>query len=220
MPYITITNIKNGATLYEGDFASVKECIEDAVLNNASLAYADLRYKNLSHANLDDAMLEHADFTGSNLIGANLSEAALNHASFRNCSLESACLSFSSLNSANFIGSRFGGTYIEGANIDNARFSEQSCFHLDFITTNSMRNCLYIDHIGAEYEFSTPPVLLHGLPKYIVLIGRYIKIDHQIMSTDQGLKISDPLLLRHRHLIASLIESRNPAQSNAQQHAA
>ncbi len=179
MPYIFIKSIQNGNTLYEGDFTTVKACIERAVAEGVNLSHADLSYQNLAHANLDEAQLSGANFKCANLIGANLSEAMLDNADFTQCSLESTCFAFSSLKRANFTGSKFGGTYIEGATIDGAFFSGQSCFHLDFIQTHSMESCLYTDENNHQYIFSAPPLMIHGLPKTCVIIGNHIKIGTQ-----------------------------------------
>lgn len=200
-----IRHKNSGEIIYAGQFNSFKECLETAVKDNIDLSYAALTHKNLSHANLDDARLDHADFSGSNLIGGNLSEASLNHADFTNCSLESACLAFSSLRHCNFTNARFGGTYIEGAIIDSAHFNGLSCLHLDFTDTQSMTGCLYKDEDGGVVSFSAPPILLHGLPKHIALIGDMVRIGAKLHTLPDIAKINDPLLYHYRDLLDNLM---------------
>lgn len=205
MKQTEIKNKKSGKIIYAGEFKTFRDCLETAVKDNVDLCGADLTHKNLSHANLDDARLDHAAFFGSNLIGINLSEASLNHADFMNCSLESACLAFSSLKNCNVTGARFGGTYIEGAVIDGAHFSGLSCLYLDLIDTQSMAGCLYKDEYGAAVSFSSPPILLHGLPKHIAIIGDRIGIGAKLYTPRDVAKLNDPLLYHYRDLLDNLM---------------
>lgn len=206
-----IINRYNGKTIYSGRFKSFKDCLEAAIREEINLSGADLAHKNLSHANLDDGMLNGAGFSGSNLIGANLSEAALDNADFTDCSLESACLAFSALRHCNFTGARFGGTYIAGALIDGARFSGLSCLHLDFIDTGSMADCLYTDEDNRTATFSAPPLLLHGLPKSIAVIGDMVKIGTNLYPLAAIQTLNDPLLHHYRDLLDAITATRKSA---------
>ena len=201
----------SGQILYSGRFKSFRGCLEAAVRDKINLSGADLAHKNLCHANLDDAVLDGADFSGSNLIGANLSEAALDSADFTECSLESACLAFSSLRNCNFTNTRFGGTYIAGALIDEARFSGLSCLYLDFIDTGSMADCLYSDEGNRTAVFSAPPLLMHGLPKAIAIIGNQIKIGTRLYTPCSLQKLKDPLLYHYRDLLDAMVATRKNA---------
>ena len=74
-----------GATLYEGDFPMLRECVEAAAkagadlagadLAGADLARADLAGANLAGANLAGAYLARADLARADLAGANLGGA-------------------------------------------------------------------------------------------------------------------------------------------------
>lgn len=212
MPAITIRHKENETVLYKGNHTNIKSCVEAAIAKHIALRGADLRYLNLSHANLDDADLVGADLTGSNLTGANLSEARLDDVNFTHCSLESACLAYSSLTNANFTNARFGGTYIDGAIIDRATFTGGSCFHLDFIATESMRDCHYIAEDGTDIAFSAPPLLLHGLSKPCVVIGNHIRIGTALYTPAQLRSFKDPALHRYRALLEALTATINPRQ--------
>lgn len=216
MPIMTIRHKENDTILYKGEHRHIRHCAETAVAKGVALCGADLRHLNLSHANLDDAELTGADFTGSNLTGANLSEARLDETNFTHCSLEAACLAYSSLAGGDFTHARFGGTYIDGAIIDRAIFTGGSCFHLDFIATESMRGCRYLNEDDSEIEFSTPPLMLHGLSKPCVVIGNHIRIGTDIFTPAQLQIVKDPALYRYRALIDAFIGTIAPWQATQQ----
>jgi uncharacterized protein YjbI with pentapeptide repeats len=73
MKHFTLRKHNDGEILYEGEFGTLKHCLEDAVNRNIDLSYIDLRNQNLSNVNIDSAHMPYADFLGSNLSGANLS---------------------------------------------------------------------------------------------------------------------------------------------------
>ena len=58
--------------LFEGEYSSTKECLEDASLRGADLRGANLRGANLRGADLGDADLRGADLRGADLGDANL----------------------------------------------------------------------------------------------------------------------------------------------------
>ena len=62
-----------------------------ANLSDADLRYANLRYADLSDANLSDANLRYADLSGANLSGANLSDADLSGADIDYISFKLRC---------------------------------------------------------------------------------------------------------------------------------
>ena len=85
MTRYVITNRFTGATLFEGDFDTMRLCVEAARksgadlrgsdLSGANLSGADLWRADLSRANLSDANLSGAKLSGANLSGAKLSGA-------------------------------------------------------------------------------------------------------------------------------------------------
>ncbi|PJB73000.1 MAG: hypothetical protein CO093_01695 [Alphaproteobacteria bacterium CG_4_9_14_3_um_filter_47_13] len=54
MPKLQIKNSRTNIILYEGVFATVKDCLEQAVQERVCLDYADLRHANLANGALDD----------------------------------------------------------------------------------------------------------------------------------------------------------------------
>lgn len=79
--------IKNQFThkiIHQGDFDTIKECVEDAVRKGISLAFANLRGVNLIDANLSNANLIGANLSGANLSNANLMCADLFNANLIN----------------------------------------------------------------------------------------------------------------------------------------
>lgn len=91
--------------IFEGEFESIKQAIEKAVVEKINL-----RGANLSNANLRDANLRDANLSGANLSGANLSNANLS-----GTYLGGANLGGTYLGNANL-----GGTYLGGANLGGA----------------------------------------------------------------------------------------------------
>jgi uncharacterized protein YjbI with pentapeptide repeats len=103
MTHIKIKHRFTDAVLFEGEYASIKDAVVEAVKKEVSLlaadllgAYlqgADLRGANLLGANLDDADLRGVDLRGANLLGANLRDADLRGANLRGANLLGANLS-------------------------------------------------------------------------------------------------------------------------------
>ena len=69
---IEIKNRFTGGIIHSGDFQSVKECLLDAIKNDANLRGANLRGADLRYANLEDANLRGADLRYANLGDADL----------------------------------------------------------------------------------------------------------------------------------------------------
>ncbi len=170
MNNIKIHSYKDYSLLYEGTFENTNDCIENAVQNNVSLAYADLQYSNLSNINLDNAIMPYADFTGSNLSGANLSESMLNGALFKDAVLYNTCFAYSEIQACDFKGASFGATDITGANISFSEFSTLSCFSLDFSHVRAMKQCLFLNAHGQETRMSRPPVVVKGISKKPIIM--------------------------------------------------
>lgn len=170
MNYYVLSKHTDKTKLYEGDFNSFIDCLEDAVSKNIPLSYIDLSNKNLTNANLDGCIMHHADFTGTNLSGANLSEANITNATFANASLYNTCLSYSNIQHSNFNGASFGATLIEGADLEGCTFSTLSCFDLDFIHTNKMSGCTYISPTKERCAMSNAPIIIKGLLNVPIII--------------------------------------------------
>lgn len=169
--------LKTQKTLYKGWFRSFRHCLEQAISEKISLKDADLRYRNLAGANLDDAVLQGADFTGSNLSGANMSESMLEDADFTNTGMVDACLSYSRLCGSIFDGARFGATDITGAHLQACTFSGLSAFSLDFVDTDGMELCRYRHNDAQTLPMNTPPRVLRGwLNTPVILLDHHVII--------------------------------------------
>ena len=72
MPLYEVKNRWTGAALFEGDFDTMRLCVEAACKSGADLSRADLRGADLRGANLSDANLSGAGLRGADLSGANL----------------------------------------------------------------------------------------------------------------------------------------------------
>lgn len=158
-----ITTRDTNEQLFAGYFKDFKSCLEAAVSRRKALNNANLSHQNLSNANLDDGIFAGADFSGSNLSGANLSEAYCKGSNFSQTTLFNTCFAYSNLIGCNFQDASFGATDIAGALIDNSTFSTLSAFTLDFNKALQMQQCLFISHDNKYFEFSSPPITIHGL---------------------------------------------------------
>jgi hypothetical protein len=96
----TIRHRWTNAVIYEGDFATMRECVEAAVKARADLAGANLSGADLSGADLSDANLSRADLSGAYLSRANLSDADLSGANLSGANLSGADLSGANLSGA------------------------------------------------------------------------------------------------------------------------
>ena len=85
-----IKNHWNNIILFEGEFGSLKLCIEAAVKKNANLQDADLQDANLQDAYLRGANLQDADLRGADLQRADLQRADLRGADLQRANLQDA----------------------------------------------------------------------------------------------------------------------------------
>lgn len=176
MPRLEIRNHATGAVIYDGLFATARDCVEQAAREGVCLDYADLRNANLANAALDDVIMREARLDGANLTGANLSEARLDGTSFTNATLHAACLCLSSLAGCGFEGSLFGATDVTGCLMQSCRFSTLSAFSLNFIDAANLEDCSFRNSQGFVCPFSKPPVALHGFALPVIFLDRHLKI--------------------------------------------
>ena len=94
---IAIKHRFSGATLCEFDVATVRDAVVKAILENADLSSADLRYADLSSADLRYADLRYADLSSADLRYANLRYADLSSADLSYANLSSADLRYANL---------------------------------------------------------------------------------------------------------------------------
>jgi hypothetical protein len=107
---IKILNRFTGAVLFEGEYESLRACVEDAVRRNVSLDGASLNGASLDGASLNGASLDRASLNDAWLDGASLNGAWLDGASLNGASLDGALLDGASLN-----GASLDGAYLENA---------------------------------------------------------------------------------------------------------
>ena len=177
MKHFSLRKHTDKTILYEGEYGSLKHCLEDAIKRNIDLSHINLRNQNLSNANIDGANMHDADFSGSNLSGANLSEALLHNSNFRETSLYNCCMSHSDLRECDFSGAGFGGTLIDYADLGGSRFSTLSCFDLDFVYCKSLEECKFIDPGNKHYEMSGAPIVIKNmLNTPIIIFDKTVKI--------------------------------------------
>ena len=66
--HIEIKSRFSDKIIFEGEYSSIKDAVEDAIKNKVSLQYADLRGADLQYADLRGAYLQGADLRGEILI--------------------------------------------------------------------------------------------------------------------------------------------------------
>ncbi len=135
MAAMQIKNRWTDAVLFEGDFATIRLCVEAALESGAYLGAADLGAAYLGCANLRGANLGGAYLGGANLRGAylggaylgaanlgcaNLGCANLRAADLDGANLRGAYLGGANLGGANLGCANLGGAYLDGANLDGA----------------------------------------------------------------------------------------------------
>jgi len=194
MKNIKLRQYTDNSIIFEGEYKTIKDCIEHAVSKNISLSHINLKNQNLTNVNLDGGYMPYANFCGANLTGANLSEANLSNSIFYNSSLYNACLSYSNLDNCDFRGTSFGATMIEGTSLQNCKFSTFSSFDLDFQYTTTMSNCTFETIDGGKCTMSSPPIVIKGLLSVpIVIFDDFIKIGAKTFSKTHLPQISNIL---------------------------
>ena len=105
---------------YEKENNTIKDTLEEAVKQGASLDGASLNGASLNGASLDGASLNRANLNGASLDGANLNRASLDGASLDGASLNGASLDGASLDGANLNGASLDGANLNRASLDGA----------------------------------------------------------------------------------------------------
>jgi len=107
--------------------------LSSANLRSANLSFANLRYADLSSANLSFANLSSADLSSANLSYANLRFADLSSANLRYADLSSANLSFANLSSADLSSADLDKKYVQISCIGSRKGITTYCIDDDFI---------------------------------------------------------------------------------------
>lgn len=168
MPSFTITSHKTNEILFEGDFVSLRKCVESAVANNVSLRCAYLANADLSHACLDGADFTDACLDGTDLTDTNLSEADLTGASCVGANCTQTCFCETRLTQVNFRDASFCLTLLTDALIDACLFTCPSALTLPFSQARLGQN-LY-EHDGKPLAFTAPPIVVTGLSQVLAFL--------------------------------------------------
>lgn len=200
--------------LYEGTHKSAGKALEYAINYNVNLDGADLRNTTLCNISLDGAKINGADFSGANLTGANLSEAELTNCNFSEAALYNACFSWSDLSFCNFRYALMGATDISGAVLNGSLFAGLSTFSLKFRDATSMKSCHYSEFDGKIWHMSSPPIVVLGLERDIVLVGEGVLVGNSgypfaddFSSLEQSMNY--PFIRDHSGLIRELSRLRD-----------
>ena len=113
---------------YEKENNTIKDTLEEAVKQGASLNGASLEGASLEGASLEGASLEGASLYGASLEGASLNGASLNGASLNGANLYRASLNGASLNGASLEGASLYRASLNGANLDGASLNGASLY--------------------------------------------------------------------------------------------
>jgi uncharacterized protein YjbI with pentapeptide repeats len=185
---IEIKSWINNSVLYSGDFETIKDAVEDAVKNRASLNGASLNGASLNGASLNGAYLNGASLNGASLNRASLDGASLDGASLNGASLNGAYLNRASLNGVSLNGASLNGAYLNGAYLPN------NFIYLSISPIGSENGCLWVMKnengilkynrgcfSGTETEFRAAILKKHAgtelEKKYLAAID-FIKIQH------------------------------------------
>ena len=118
--HFAIKNRWTNAVLFEGDFDTMRLCVQAAMAAKADLGDADLRDADLRGADLSGADLYDADLYDANLYGANLYDADLRGADLYDADLRGANLRGANLYDANLRGANLRGANLRGKKIKTA----------------------------------------------------------------------------------------------------
>ena len=189
---------RDHTTLFEGEYRTYRECIEDALLQGICLNGANFAHTDLSEINLDGTRLHEVCFMGANLTGANISEAELHHCQFDDASLFNVCFAQSDLTGSIFSHASFGGTDIAGAILDDCLFAGLSALGINFQSGKSMRGTSY-QAAMRRCEMSIPPVVVSGLSETIAVFDQDILIGTALFSTANSIWLRDTSPANNHH---------------------
>jgi 2-iminobutanoate/2-iminopropanoate deaminase len=199
MKHYTIKNHQTGSIIHQGLYKSFKDCIEHAVQQNIKLDHADLRYRNLSCANIDTAQLYNARLDFCNLNNANISEAILEQCNFTGASFIGTCLAESQISNSTFINASFGATDLSATNMNECIFSTLSALQLPFQDLANMRNCYFKNAVDQHTPLSRPPLIISGVFKApIAILDKTILIGHRVV----------PMEILNSHYTKKFIQSK------------
>jgi len=157
-----ILNRYTNEVVFEDESETIKETVENAVkqgasldgasltrasLDGASLTRANLTRANLTRASLDGASLDGANLTRANLTRASLTRASLDGASLTWANLTRASLDGASLTRANLTRANLTRASLDGASLDGASLDEEK-----IITLKGLNPIFQIGPIGSRSD--------------------------------------------------------------------
>ncbi|NCO03632.1 MAG: pentapeptide repeat-containing protein [Alphaproteobacteria bacterium] len=173
-----------GDTLFKSSYITIKESVEEAVSEGASLHNINLRGAKLSGARLDMAKMNHACLWGADLTGADMSDGLFKGADFRTAILKDTCLADSDCGGANFHGAYFSRTILNGTHLSQSKFSCPSLFSCDLSHVQTLRGAVFCHQGEIDCPMDHPPIVIHGLHQPIVIMGHDLLIGTQRLSKD------------------------------------
>ena len=197
MQTIQLTSWSTNEILFQGQFNSFRECLENAIDKGVILNFLCLENQDLSLANLDGAIMNDAHIRYCNFRGANLSECELQKTHWTGCDMTEVCFKDTDLVCAKFQQCKMRDVHMQFADMRGMMVTCPEFLKGDFSRTPHMGGSVFLAN-GTAYAMSRPPVFVRGMPIDIVLLD-----DHIILG--------DMLVLRHdqlgiaRHCLMDLV---------------
>ena len=121
--------------IFEGEYASHRECVLDAIAKKADLSGSNLSGSNLSGSDLSGSDLRDSNLRGSDLRDSNLSGSNLSGSDLSGSDLSGSNLSGSDLSGSDLRGSDLSGSNLSGSNLSGSdlRDSNLRGFKADLI---------------------------------------------------------------------------------------
>lgn len=181
MKTIEIKHVRTGSIIFSGFFRNIKEAAENAIADNVSLAFADLRHANLAHAELDGGDFDQASLEGANLTAANLSECSFQATRMTNTQLHGAVFCQSQLEAIDFRGALFGATDITDAHLGHCQFDTLSALDMDFTAACSLALNGFFSFDNTLCGISRPPLVIKGLELPLACLDSHILAGHEAL---------------------------------------
>ncbi len=191
MALLKLTTWNTNKTLFEGEFASWKACLESAVDQGVALDHVLLENLDLTAINLDGAQMDYAQIRYCNLRGANLSEASLIKSRWTGCDLSDVCLIDTQAVNAQFTQCKMARIDIAYSDLRGAMLTCPEFLKADFMKSTHMGGAVFMAH-GSVYPISRGPVFVRGMALDVVLLDEHVVINggDMIVRNDQISKIS------------------------------
>ena len=152
---IEIKNRFDGTVLFSGNFDTIVAAVLAAIKEKKDLRYANLSSANLRYANLRSANLSSANISYADLRYANLRYANLSYADPRYANLSSADLSYANLRYADLRYADLGSADLSYADLSSANLRYANLSYADLRSANlRYANLSYANLRSANLDFS------------------------------------------------------------------